>query len=40
MTSISGYNISTLNDSFDYTPLFSTYTQELFGVTGTPLTII
>jgi outer membrane receptor protein involved in Fe transport len=37
LTSLSGYNINTLNDSFDYTPLFATFTKLLFGVTGTPL---
>ena len=37
LTSISGYNINTLNDSFDYTPLFAPYTQYYFNVTGTPL---
>jgi iron complex outermembrane receptor protein len=38
LTSVTGYNVNTLNDSFDYTSLFGTYTQGQFGVMGTPLT--
>jgi outer membrane receptor protein involved in Fe transport len=36
LTSISGYNINEFSDSIDLVP-FSSLTEEVFGVTGTPL---
>ena len=36
ITSITGYNVNSFSDSFDYTYGFSTYTESQFGVTGTP----
>jgi outer membrane receptor protein involved in Fe transport len=39
ITSVSGYNVNSFSDSFDYTYGFDTYTQDQFGVTGTPARI-
>jgi len=35
--SVSGYNITRVGESFDYTPLFAQATQTQFGVAGTPV---
>jgi outer membrane receptor protein involved in Fe transport len=36
LTSVSGYNVNAFSDSIDLAP-FSPLTEEMFGVTGTPL---
>jgi iron complex outermembrane receptor protein len=37
LTSLSGYSVNSLHDSYDYTPFLGTYTQTQFGVKATPL---
>ena len=37
LTSISGYNINQFSDSWDYTFALGPYTQQQFGVSGTPI---
>jgi iron complex outermembrane recepter protein len=36
LTSVTGYNVTHLTDSFDYTYALGSLTQGIFGVTGTP----
>jgi iron complex outermembrane recepter protein len=36
LTSLSGYSVNKISDSFDSTPLFGSLAQTLFGVTGAP----
>ncbi len=37
LTSVTGYNTNTISDSFDATPFYSSFAQQTFGVSGTPL---
>ena len=37
LTAVSGYNINTMADSWDYTYLLGGFTQFLFGVAGSPV---
>lgn len=36
MTSVTGYNVNSITDSFDYSYALGPFTQMQFGVTGTP----
>lgn len=37
LTSLTGYSVSSFKDAFDYTTTFSTFSEEEFGGSGTPL---
>jgi outer membrane receptor protein involved in Fe transport len=37
LTAVSGYSIRRFSEWYDYTSVFGTYTQQQFGVTGTPV---
>jgi iron complex outermembrane recepter protein len=37
LTAVTGYNVSRNSSSIDYTSILGTFTEKLFGVTGTPL---
>jgi iron complex outermembrane receptor protein len=37
LISLSGYNINSYSDVYDFTPYFGSVTQSIFGITGSPL---
>jgi iron complex outermembrane recepter protein len=38
LTTVTGYNVNKLSESFDFTETFAPLTEAVFGVTGSPLT--